>query len=63
MSEFACGYVLSFFDDGEDEEQVLHIGTQEECEHVMRAVPAVSYNGNRPVKAARMVMVALEGER
>lgn len=59
MSEqqYAVGYVLSFYDDGEDEEQVLHVGTLKDCEYVAENTPAVAYSGSRPLKGAQMVIV------
>lgn len=56
MSTWVCGYVLTFSDGGEPEEQVLHVGTREECERVADLVPAVSYSGSRPCSTARMVV-------
>jgi len=49
MSKFACGYILSFSDGGPDEEQILHIGTEKECNKILDFLPAVSYSGDRPV--------------
>lgn len=58
---YAVGYVLTF-EDGEQSEQVLHIGTKEECERVADLVPAVAVSGPRAVKAAQMVMIRLDEE-
>jgi len=57
---FACGYVLEFSDGGEPEEQVLHVGTKDECARLMDLVPAVAYSGDRPIADARMVVVPLK---
>lgn len=54
--EWVCGYVLEFTDGGEPEVQVLHVGTQEECERVADLVPAIAYSGDRPTGEARMVV-------
>lgn len=59
MVRFACGYVLRFTDGGHDEEQVLHIGTKEECERLAEQIPAVAYGGGRPVRDAAFVIVEL----
>lgn len=41
-------YVIEFSDGGEPECQVLHIGTEESCEKMTDALPAIAYNGDRP---------------
>jgi hypothetical protein len=53
---WVCGYVLEFSDGDEPEEQVLHIGTEEECKRVADLLPAVSYSGTRPDPEARMIV-------
>ncbi len=62
MSEhYAVGYVLTY-EDGEQVEQVLHIGTKEECEKVADLMPAVAVSGPRRVLDARMVTVRMPEE-
>lgn len=54
-----CGYVIKFTDGGENEAEVLHVGTKEECERVADLIPAVAYSGNRPVKDCWMRVAKL----
>lgn len=54
---FACGFVITFDDDGPTEETVLHKGSLEECKDMGRRLPAVSYSGDRPVRGAKFVIV------
>lgn len=61
MSKFACGYVLEFAE-GEPEEQVLHVGTLEECERMSDLIPAVSYSGERRCTGARFVICTVNEE-
>ena len=56
---YACGYVLTFTDGGEDEEQVVHVGTLDECERTMKLLLSVAYSGDRPGVVAEGVIVAL----
>lgn len=52
--EWMLGYVLEFSDGGEPEAKLLHVGTEEECERLAGSLPAVAYNGPRPVSRAFM---------
>jgi hypothetical protein len=54
---YACGYLLTFTDGGEPEEQILHVGTLDECKRLLDAVPAIAYSGDRPGATARMMIV------
>jgi len=63
MDQFACGYVINFNDDGESEEQVLHIGSREECEKTGKLFQAVSYSGSRPVKNCEFRVVPISTEK
>lgn len=56
-ASFVLGYVIEFTDGGPDEEGFLHRGTLESCERLRDALPAIAYNGTRPVKGARTVIV------
>jgi hypothetical protein len=56
QTRWAAGYVIHFKDGGEPEEQVLHIGTREECERTAELVSAVSYSGDRPIDCCRFVI-------
>jgi hypothetical protein len=58
-ARFACGYVLDFTE-GEAEEQVLHVGTREECEGMGAVLTAVAYSGARRCTGARFVIVPYE---
>jgi hypothetical protein len=56
---YAFGYVLTFTDGGEPEEQVLHVGTLAECRRCMRRIPAIAYSGDRPGAEAHGMVVAV----
>ncbi len=64
--KFAAGYVIRFSDGGESEEQVLWVGSLEECERLGDLLPGVAYKGNRPVQDIEFVIASLpetqEGE-
>ncbi len=60
MSQFACGYILSFDDNGPDEEQVLHIGSEADCKQVLNLMSAVSYSGDRPLSGCKGVIAPIE---
>jgi hypothetical protein len=38
--KFACGYIINFNDGGKSEEQVLHIGSLEECQKMEKILSA-----------------------
>jgi len=42
-------YLIHFSDGGDPEGNLLHEGTEEECERLATMLPAVSYSGPRPV--------------
>ena len=54
---FALAYRIDFKDGGESEIQVIQRGLSGEtaAEELAKLVPAVAYNGNRPVKGAFLV--------
>ena len=58
MEKFVLGYVM-YFEEGEPESQVLHIGTREECQELFEKIPAVSSSGSRKVVECEMKIVAL----
>ena len=58
MSGYMCLCQLNFYDDGEPEFMVFCRGTLAECKQMFDLVPAVSYNGIRPLKDARVKIVA-----
>lgn len=51
---FVLFSILYFSDGGECEYMMLHKGTEQECERLASLLPAVSYDGTRPV--ARSVL-------
>lgn len=53
-AQWALACVLEFGDGGEPEGRVLHVGTEAECERLAGMMPAVAYNGARPVVRASM---------
>ena len=58
MSEsemWVCVSVVEFSDGGEPSAMLLHRGSREDCEFVADRLPAVAYNGTRPVAGARVV--------
>lgn len=62
MSEYVCGYVIHFSDDGPDEGQELHRGSLQECGELADIIPAVCYSGSRPLRDAEFVIVPLQAE-
>lgn len=54
--EWICGYRIEFTDDGPPVAEVLHVGTQDECERMADLLPAVAYSGARPIKGAHLVV-------
>ena len=60
--QWVCGYVLTFTDGGEPEEQILHVGSREDCEQVAGLIPAVAYSGPRPLGDCRMVVMPMPEE-
>ena len=50
--EYAALYIIRFADDEPDEGQVLHVGSREDCDLVVKRCPAVVYNGPRTVERA-----------
>lgn len=58
--EFVCCSVIEFSDGGEESVTVLERGSKETCERVADLIPAVSYSGKRPMKAAYMVVTEAE---
>jgi len=55
-----CAYVLEFSDGGPDEARLLHAGTLEECDRTADSIPAASYNGDRPVRQAHVIVTTAE---
>lgn len=49
-----CAYRVEFYDGGEPEFGLLCVGTEDECNRTMEAVPAVAYGGPRPIKGCRI---------
>jgi hypothetical protein len=48
---------IRFADGGEPEYQVLHEGTEKDCEQVLALTHAVAYSGDRPIADAEAFMV------
>jgi len=50
------GVLIHFADGGPPAEQILHVGTRDECERVSGLLPAVAYSGGRMVAGAERVI-------
>jgi hypothetical protein len=58
MSDYVCVYQITFADGGEPEYGILSKGSREDCERVMSMIPAIAYNGPRPVDSCSVAVVA-----
>jgi hypothetical protein len=58
---FLCTTVLDYGDRLEG--QVLHVGSRDECERVMKSIDAVSYSGDNPPRAAELIVSEADGSR
>ena len=45
------------FEDGTESVMPLHRGSRKECERVFDLVPAISYSGTKPARAARLAIM------
>ena len=55
-TRWLCAYRLFFKDGGNSESEVIHLGSKESCEAMLKnpAICAVAYTGNRPVDRAEL---------
>ena len=47
------------FDDGTHSENILHIGSFQDCERIGEAIPAISYSGDKKVKESFLAISEL----